>query len=124
MDGSDSDRRWPRRVYRAGDEPDPRFSFANERTLLAWIRTALGLLAAGVVVDAVEVSMPDQARRGLAALLVTMGAIAAVGGWFRWVRAEQALRLGRPLPAPTSAAVVVAVLVLSGAVVLAALVLA
>ena len=31
-----------------GEDPDPRFTFANERTLLAWNRTALALIAAGV----------------------------------------------------------------------------
>lgn len=31
-------------------EPDYRFTLANERTFLAWIRTALALLAGGVAV--------------------------------------------------------------------------
>ncbi len=31
-------------------EPDYRFTLANERTFLAWQRTALGLLAAAVAV--------------------------------------------------------------------------
>ena len=30
-----------------GEEPDYRFTLANERTFLAWVRTALGLLAGG-----------------------------------------------------------------------------
>ena len=42
--------RWPRWVYGGGAEPDPRFSFANERTFLAWIRTALALLAGSAIV--------------------------------------------------------------------------
>jgi putative membrane protein len=37
--------RFPRWVYGAGDEPDARFSLANERTFLAWIRTSLALSA-------------------------------------------------------------------------------
>jgi uncharacterized membrane protein YidH (DUF202 family) len=37
-----------------GDEPDPRFSFANERTFLAWNRTALGC-AVSVVTAVVAV---------------------------------------------------------------------
>lgn len=45
-------KRWPTSLYEIGEEPDPRFSFANERTFLAWIRTALALLAAAVAVDA------------------------------------------------------------------------
>ena len=44
-----SERGWlTRRVFPAGREPDPRFTLANERTFLAWIRTALGLLAGGI----------------------------------------------------------------------------
>ena len=31
-----------------GREPDPRFTFANERTFLAWSRTALALVVAGL----------------------------------------------------------------------------
>ena len=53
VSGADPDRRWPRQVYAVGTEPDPRFTFANERTFLAWIRTALGFLAAGVAIAAV-----------------------------------------------------------------------
>jgi uncharacterized membrane protein YidH (DUF202 family) len=59
-------------VYGVGEEPDARFSFANERTMLAWVRTALGLLAAAVVLDAVPLSMAEPVRRGLAALLVVL----------------------------------------------------
>ncbi len=35
------------KISRIGEAPDYRFSLANERTFLAWIRTALGFLAAG-----------------------------------------------------------------------------
>jgi len=44
--------RFPRWVYGAGDEPDARFSLANERTFLAWIRTSLALLAGSIAVEA------------------------------------------------------------------------
>lgn len=43
-----ADKRWPRSVFGVGDEPDARFTFANERTFLAWIRTSLALLAGAV----------------------------------------------------------------------------
>ncbi|HCT78387.1 MAG TPA: hypothetical protein DGT23_17775 [Micromonosporaceae bacterium] len=117
------DRRWPRRVYGVGEEPDARFSFANERTMLAWVRTALGLLAAGVVVDAVELAMAEPVRRVLAALLVVLSVVAAVGGWLRWARAERALRTQAPLPAPSLAAVLVGGLVAAAVVVLVVVVL-
>ncbi len=39
------------KISRLGEAPDYRFSLANERTFLAWVRTALGFLAAGVGLD-------------------------------------------------------------------------
>ena len=42
---TDPEHRWPSSVYAHGHDPDPRFSLANERTFLAWIRTALALVA-------------------------------------------------------------------------------
>ena len=46
------DRRFPRSVYGEGEEPDPRFSLANERTFLAWLRTALAMYAAAFALEA------------------------------------------------------------------------
>lgn len=92
------DRRWPGWVYEGGAEPDYRFSFANERTYLAWIRTALALLAAGVALDVVELSMPTGAQRAIAVVLVALGLASAAAAWVRWAMAERAMRHGRPLP--------------------------
>lgn len=97
---TDPDRRWPRQVYAVGTEPDPRFTFANERTFLAWIRTALGFLAAGVAVAAVarlSGALGPEVRAG-SIVLIVCGLVASVSAFFRWVRNEQAMRLGRPLP--------------------------
>ena len=99
--------RWPAYVYAAGPTPIPG-SLANERTLLAWIRTSLGLIGAGVVIDAVELDVDDTTQRVVGAILVVLGGLAALGGWLRWASAERALRLGRPLPSPSLAAVLVA----------------
>ena len=63
------------KISRLGEAPDYRFSLANERTFLAWIRTALGFLAAGVGLDQLA---PDFAtpliREVLALLLCLFGA--------------------------------------------------
>jgi putative membrane protein len=113
-------RRWPDWIYGTGEEPDVRFSFANERTFLAWIRTALALLAAGVAVDAVDLSMSDRVQTWLSLLMVTLGLVCAGAAWLRWARAERAIRRGEPLPASGTGLVlavgvlVAAILVLVG----------
>jgi len=114
--------RWPGSVYGSGTEPDPRFSMANERTLLAWIRTALGLVGGGVIIDAVDLDVADATQRVIAAVLVVLGALSAVGGWLRWASAERSLRVGKPLPGLSLAAVVVAGLVVVCVAVLVAIV--
>ncbi|MDP9428132.1 MAG: DUF202 domain-containing protein [Actinomycetota bacterium] len=103
--------------------PDYRFTLANERTLLAWLRTGLALVAAGV---AVEQFAPDLGVRwgsaAVAVALVLAGLGAAVGGYLRWRSNERAIEDDRPLmpsrvlPAvvATVAAVLVAVAVLVG----------
>lgn len=109
-----SGERWPRWVYGDGVEPDVRFSFANERTFLAWIRTALALLAAGVALDAVPLDIPDALRVALAAMFVLLGLSCAVAAWVRWARAERAMRRQLPLPASSFGIVVSLVVVAAG----------
>lgn len=95
------DRRFPAAVFREGQEPDPRFTLANERTFLAWIRTSLALIAGGVAIDAVAIPMPTPIRVVVVLLLLLLGLILPVLAWFNWAATERALRLGRPLPGST-----------------------
>ena len=106
-----SRQRWPSWVYGSGDEPDARFSFANERTFLAWIRTAFALLAGGVALDAFVLSISGRAQHLLATLLVLLGLGCALSSWLRWARAERAMRHGHPLPASNFTAVLAAAIV-------------
>ena len=87
-------------MYGVGDEPDPRFSFANERTFLAWIRTALGFLAAGVGVAAIsDLSKQMTLEVTIASvMLIACGLLAGIGAFTRWMRSERAIRLNQPLP--------------------------
>ena len=124
--GDAPDRRWPRSVYGTGNEPDPRFSFANERTFLAWIRTGLGFLAAGVAIAAVA-----RLGAGLTAeirvasvVLIACGVGCAVGAWTRWVRSERAMRENRPLPSSPLLLLLVGVLVVVAVITLVAVSLA
>ena len=98
-------------MYDSGSEPDPRFTFANERTFLAWIRTGLGFLAAGVAVAAVAragAQLRPEVRLA-SVLLVLCGLACGVSAWTRWRRNERAMRLGAPLPSSPMLLVLVAV---------------
>lgn len=95
-------RRWPRWVFGVGEEPDPRFTLANERTFLAWIRTGLGFVAAGMAVGALAtyVGVGDQRRiTATSILLVASGALAGIVALVRWAAQERAMRLKAPLTA-------------------------
>ena len=85
-------------MYRYGGRPDPRFSLANERTFLAWVRTSLALLAGGVALDAVELDGPRGLQSMLAVALVVLGLLGAAVAYLRWALTERAMRLHRPLP--------------------------
>lgn len=82
-----------------GEEPDPRFSLANERTFLAWIRTSLAMLAGGVGLEAFAPAVfPAGVRTTLAVALIALALLLAAGSCVRWVRLERAMRQRRPLP--------------------------
>jgi putative membrane protein len=112
------DQRWPGWVYAAGDDPDYRFSFANERTFLAWIRTALSLLAAGVALNHIELTISPAVQSTLTSILVLLGILCAVASWWRWARAERAMRRHERLPALPIALLLAAAVGLIGTVVL------
>jgi putative membrane protein len=94
------EKRFPPHVYGAGEDPDARFSLANERTFLAWTRTSLALFATGVALEALDVPINPALRLVAATLFVALGLVSVVQGWFGWARTEKALRLGRALPGP------------------------
>ena len=92
----------PRRVERdtGGAEPDPRFTFANERTFLAWSRTALALVVAGLGIVQLLPPFPGvpAGRHLLGVPLIALGAVLAVAAYTEWVRNQHALRRGEPMP--------------------------
>jgi putative membrane protein len=110
--------RWPGWVYDEGADPDVRFTMANERTFLAWIRTALGFLAAGVAVDVLDVDLADEPQRILAGLLLLLGLLCAVTAWVRWARTERSMRRNQSIPAPLAAGAVSLGLLVVGALLL------
>ena len=83
----------------AESEPDVRFTYANERTFLAWNRTALALIATGVA--ATQLLPKFQVawgRRILGLPLIALGAILAITSFVNWRSNERAMRRGEPLP--------------------------
>ena len=104
----------PERVRAEGSTPDYRFSLANERTFLAWIRTALALIGGGFAVDQF---LTDHLARGvrvtLALALLAGGVVCALRAVNHWIRCERAMRRGQDLPVsrfPTLLAALVAVI--------------
>lgn len=116
-------RRFPRRVYGHGAEPDPRFSLANERTFLAWLRTSLALFAAGIAPIALDVPIPLSLRYVAAGIFIAAGFVACLQAWVGWFNTERALRQLRPLPGFGAGAIVMAGLCIAVIVVMVGLLL-
>jgi putative membrane protein len=102
-------------------EPDARFTFANERTFLAWIRTALALVAAGLAI--VQLLPPFHGirwgRHAIGIPLILLGAVVAVFSYLEWNANQRALRRGDPLRRsrlPQLLAVIIGLVALAAAV--------
>lgn len=92
-----------------------RFSYANERTFLAWNRTALALVAAGLAITALLPEFQlEYGRRLVGVPLIALGAYLSFLSYRRWEANERAMRVGEPLP-PSNLP-----LVLAGGIVVAA----
>jgi putative membrane protein len=92
---------FPRRppLRTVGTDPDYRFTLANERTFLAWLRTGLALLAGAVALASLVHNFgPRPVRVAITALLLFLSLTVTIGAYMRWDRAERALRENRSLP--------------------------
>jgi putative membrane protein len=108
----------------AGTEPDARFTLANERTFLAWSRTALALVVAGLGIVQLLPPFPGVpwGRHVLGVPLIALGAGVSVTAYVEWQRTQAAMRRGAPIPRSVLpwilAATITGVAVLSAAVLL------
>ena len=108
------------KISRLGEAPDYRFSLANERTFLAWIRTSLGFLAAGVGLDQLAPDFATPVIRELLALLLCLFAGGlAIYGYRRWLRNEKAMRLKEDLPYTHSLLIISLILMIVAVIVMA-----
>ncbi|MGW2641530.1 YidH family protein [Streptomyces sp. NPDC001348] len=106
----------PEQVREEGSTPDYRFSLANERTFLAWLRTALALIGGGFAVDQFLPDLRWGWRVGLALALLGAGVLSSLRAVNHWVSCERAMRRGEDLPSsrfPAVLSLVVAVVALA-----------
>jgi len=80
-----------------GKPPDPRFSFANERTFLAWTRTGLALIGGGLAAAQVLHFRLGGARLLVAIPAIVLGGLIVIASYWRWEANERMMRLGKPL---------------------------
>ncbi|WP_158841172.1 YidH family protein [Saccharothrix deserti] len=87
-------------IRAVGSDPDYRFTLANERTFLAWLRTGLALLAGAVALSGLVPDFgPRPVRIAVTGVLLLLAMTVTIGAYVRWDRAERALRENRSLPA-------------------------
>jgi putative membrane protein len=82
-----------------GEPPDPRFTLANERTYLAWNRTALALVGGGLAASQLLHFDSEAIRLCVALPPIALGGALAGLSYRRWEANARAMRLGKPLPA-------------------------
>ncbi|MDF2563534.1 MAG: hypothetical protein K0R99_4980 [Microbacterium sp.] len=119
-----TDRRFPASVFRYGTEPDARFSLANERTFLAWIRIALALIAGGVALELLGLELHPGLRLGASLMLVSVAMLLPALAWLDWTRTERALRMAERLPGSLLGPALAAAVTIAGILVLLAILLA
>jgi putative membrane protein len=102
----------PSDLREVGTPPDYRFSLANERTFLAWLRTGLALVGGGLAVT--QFLPGDRLPAVLGIVLLAIGAVVAIRAVDHWARSERAMRLGEPLP-PSRFPAILALVVAIGA---------
>ncbi len=102
--------------------PEVQFQLANERTYLAWLRTALALVASGVAAARLLAGQTLQwAWETVGILLILAGVVTAAIARRRWRAMDEAIREGEPLPAPGIAVMIAGVIVLCGLIIIALL---
>lgn len=112
MRHSEPHQRYPRWVFDEGTEPDPRFSLANERTFLAWIRTAMAFIAAGVAFHAVSLDISESLKLVISVILLLAGILMPLFAWFKRGKTERALRTSKRLSSSLPEELLVAVTLL------------
>jgi putative membrane protein len=95
----------------SSDDMDPRVAQANERTLLAWLRTGIGLMAFGFIVARSSSWMSALTGRGateggafawIGIALIALGTLFSVLAGVEYVRVRRAILERRPIATGSS----------------------
>lgn len=112
---------WEPSWRRSGQEPDYRFSLANERTFLAWIRSALALLAGGVLLVQFATRLsPPWLLAAIGIALVGAAGVLSVVAYRQWRDNEIAMRHAAPLPSSAAIPLLATLVVLVAAAIMVA----
>ncbi len=76
---------------------DPRFAWAAERTLLAWVRTGVGMMAFGFVIDRIDIAAKRPITTTAGAVLAILGLLVNAFATMRYRAQIAALRRGENL---------------------------
>ncbi|WP_460756762.1 YidH family protein [Marinomonas epiphytica] len=84
--------------YEEGVNPDYRFTLANERTFLAWMRTGLGFFISAISIDQLLIYMETESLLwGFPYCLLAISTLCIVSGYIRWKQNEKQMRNNAPL---------------------------
>lgn len=73
-------------------DPDARFLLANERTFLAWVRTALAVMIGGIALA--QLGHNSQTEETIGMIVIVLGGFMALIGYLRFKDADKAIRRG------------------------------
>lgn len=80
---------------------DARFAYANERTFLAWNRTALALIVTGLALIRFLPPFPGRWEPVLLGIpLLVVGGLVAFSSYGHFRACDRAMRCGDPIPSP------------------------
>jgi putative membrane protein len=92
-----------------GAQTEVREHLANERTLLAWVRTGVSLISFGLVIERLGTEVSSSATSGLFGVaLAVLGCLALVMGTAQFLRSRRGIDSGEFVSAATAYMVVVA----------------